>query len=347
VIDLLAAAMDQPTLREIAPNVFGYIQPDGSWGLSNAGLVVGNEGTLLVDTLFDYAHTRRMLDAMSKVSERAKAIDVVVNTHANGDHCYGNALLRGSRIISSEATKQEMLDMPPKKLAALMALAKGLVALGPARVPLRAVMRSLRLRKAVNLIDAAPYVNRGLGKYQFRGIELVAPNETFNDRLSVTLGGRTVELMKVGPAHTLGDVIAYVRDARVVFSGDILFSGHHPLIWSGTVSSHMAACERVLALDFDIVVPGHGPYMDRAGVLGQIEYFRSLLQEVRLLVAEDVPEREAVRRLVKRGFGARGLIERLAVNVNAAYRELQGHANPNDAISMFAEMARVAAPDRV
>lgn len=339
--------MAEPALREIAPNVLGYVQPDGAWGLSNSGLVIGAEGTLLVDTLFDYAHTRRMLDAMSNVSERAKAIDVVINTHANGDHCYGNALLRGSRIIASASAKQEMLEMPPQKLAALMAVAKGLDAMGPARSLLSALVRSLSLRKVANLLDAAPYVVKAFGRYEFRGIELVLPNETFDDKLTVTLGERCVELMKVGPAHTQGDVIAYVPDARVVFAGDILFSGHHPLIWAGTVSSHITACERVAALDFDVVVPGHGPYMDRAGVTDHIAYFRCLLDEVRHLVELQVPEREAVAQLVRRGFGARGLIERLAVNVNAVYRELKGWANPRDAISMFAEMARIVSATSV
>ena len=333
--------MDQPELREVAANIFGYIQPDGSWGLSNAGLVVTAESTLLVDTLFDYAYTRRMLDTMRGIGALARPIDIVVNTHANGDHCYGNALVKGSRIIASDATMREMSEMPPQKLAKLMAAARALVALGPARGPLGALLRSVKLTKAAHLFEAAPYVVKAFDKFDFRGVELTEPTETFKDELSLKVGNRDVELIKVGPAHTEGDIIAYVPDARVVFAGDVLFVGHHPLIWAGSITDAINACERILALDVDVIVPGHGPITDRAGVSDQIAYLRSLLREVRDMIADGVPESEATVRLMKAGFGSRGLPERLAVNVHAAYCELGGQKKHDDVIALFARMGRL------
>jgi len=335
--------MQKPELHEIADNIFAYVQPNGSWGLSNAGLVVSAEGALLVDTLFDYEHTRRMLTALGQASARARSIDVVVNTHANGDHCYGNALLKGSRIIASDATKNEMVQMPPAKLAGLMLAAKAFVALGPARKPLGSMMRSLKLTKAAHLFEAAPYVMNAFERFNFRDIELAVPTETFTEHLSVTLGERLVELTKVGPAHTEGDVIAHVPDARVVFAGDVLFVGHHPLVWAGTVSDAIAACERITALDVDVVVPGHGPITDKAGVESQIQYLRALLDEARAMIADGVPESEATLRLMQSGFGSRGLPERLAVNVHAAYCELQVGTKRNDVIALFAAMGKLEA----
>ena len=76
-------------LHEVADGVFAYLQPDGGWGWSNAGLLAGDWSSLLVDTLFDLRLTRRMLDAMDAVTG-GRPIDIVVNPHANGDHCYGN-----------------------------------------------------------------------------------------------------------------------------------------------------------------------------------------------------------------------------------------------------------------
>jgi len=334
--------MNSANLRELAPNVFGYFQPDGSWGLSNAGLILGQPGTMLVDTLFDYLHTRRMLDAMSKVRAQNQPIDIVVNTHADGDHCYGNALLRGSRIISSTTTKQEMLAMQPSRLASLMSLAKVINAMGSFQRPLRSLLKLLHLKGVLNLVDAAPYALKGFAAFDFRNIELELPNETFEEKLTLNLGNRVIELTKLGPTHTLGDVIAYVPDARVLFAGDILFSGLHPLVWAGSIANCIAACEKIAALDVEVIVPGHGPVMDRAGVTEHIEYFKSLLNEVRAFIEQGVPESEAVRRLVSQGFGSRSLPERLAVNVNAAYRELQSKARTHDVIAQFAEMARLS-----
>lgn len=334
--------MKSANLRELAPNVYGYFQPDGSWGLSNAGLILGRPGALLVDTLFDYLHTRRMLDAMSRVREQNRPIDVVVNTHADGDHCYGNALLRGSRIISSAATKQEMLAMQPKRLATLMAVAKVIIGMGSFQRPLRSLLKLLHLNGAANLLDAAPYALRGFADFDFRDIELELPNETFEETLTLNLGDRVVELTKLGPTHTQGDVIAHVPDARVLFAGDILFSGLHPLVWAGSLGNCIAACEKIVALNVEVIVPGHGPVMNQAGVTEHIEYFKSLLNEVRAFIAQGITETEATRRLVSQGFGSRSLVERLAVNVNAAYRELQAKPRSHDVIAHFAAMARLS-----
>ena len=91
---------------------FAYRPGRPAWGWSNAGLVVGDGASLLVDTLFDLAAHGR--DARGDgAAHRGAPIDVVVNTHANGDHCYGNQLVAGAEIIASAATAEEMAEVPP------------------------------------------------------------------------------------------------------------------------------------------------------------------------------------------------------------------------------------------
>jgi glyoxylase-like metal-dependent hydrolase (beta-lactamase superfamily II) len=82
-------------LSELGDGCFAYVQGSGGWGWSNAGLVVGDGTSLLVDTLFDLRLTAAMLTAMADQT-RAAPIGTVVNTHANGDHCYGNQLVDGA-----------------------------------------------------------------------------------------------------------------------------------------------------------------------------------------------------------------------------------------------------------
>src|SRR5437588_6825700 len=110
-------------LHDLGNNVYAYLQPNGGWGWSNAGLIVDGEASLLVDTLFDLALTREMLDAMRAAAQAAQQIDMVVNTHANGDHCYGNRLVEGARIVASRRTAEEMPMLPPQAMAGLMAQA--------------------------------------------------------------------------------------------------------------------------------------------------------------------------------------------------------------------------------
>ena len=153
-------------LHEVAEGTHAYLQPDGGWGWSNAGLVVGDGESLLVDTLFDLKITQRMLDAMANVTRDA-GINTVVNTHANGDHCYGNQLLKGSQIIASAATAHEMSEVPPAMLAAL--------------------------NKAPG--EVGDLFRHFFGEFEFDGIEPVLPTQTFTGRHSFEVGGRTIELV--------------------------------------------------------------------------------------------------------------------------------------------------------
>src|SRR3954466_7576330 len=90
-------------LHEVGDGLFAYLQPDGTWGWSNAGLVTGPGTSLLVDTLFDLRLTREMLDAMRPVTDR-HPIGAAMNTHGNGDHCFGNALLPdGAEVYATAA----------------------------------------------------------------------------------------------------------------------------------------------------------------------------------------------------------------------------------------------------
>ncbi|MEO5974074.1 MAG: MBL fold metallo-hydrolase, partial [Ilumatobacteraceae bacterium] len=163
-------------LHEIGDNCYAYLQPDGGWGYSNAGLIVGDGSSLLIDTLFDLKLTAAMLESMSHAVQTAP-IGTVVNTHANGDHCYGNQLVRGAEIIASNATAHEMTEVPPSILAALN------------RAP-----------------GEVGELFRGFfGDFEFDDIELVPPTRTFDGRLDIEVGGRSIELIEVGPAHTAGD----------------------------------------------------------------------------------------------------------------------------------------------
>ncbi|MEP6298575.1 MAG: MBL fold metallo-hydrolase, partial [Ilumatobacter sp.] len=198
-------------LHEVGNDCHAYLQPDGGWGWSNAGLIRGDGVSLLVDTLFDLKLTADMLDAMRSITSGAP-ISSLVNTHANGDHCYGNSAVRDGwpevEIISSSAAAEEMPHVPPAMLHALNQ--------DPG--------------------DVGDLFRSFFGEFDFGGIELELPSRTFDDRLDIEVGGRRIELIEVGPAHTEGDVIVHVPDANTVYTGDILFVGGTPIVWAGPLS---------------------------------------------------------------------------------------------------------------
>ena len=304
-------------LREVGDGLYAYLQPDGSWGWINAGLVVDGERTLLVDTLFDLRLTEQMLGAMRRAVPAAASIDTLVNTHANGDHCYGNQLVGGARIIASERTAAEMVELPPGAMAALVEQAPQMGELG------------------AFFLDC-------FGAFDFRGIELTLPQETFSGALTVAVGDRKLELIEVGPAHTRGDTLVHAPRERVLFSGDILFSGAHPITWAGPVSNWIAACERILAMDPELIVPGHGPLAGADAVRELKAYFEYLYEQARRCRAEGMTALEAARAIALDRWADWGDPERLVVNVDNIYRELEGDQQPTNPLVAFEQMATLA-----
>jgi glyoxylase-like metal-dependent hydrolase (beta-lactamase superfamily II) len=296
-------------LHELSNGCHAYLQPDGGWGWSNAGLIVGDGASLLVDTLFDLKITQKMLDTMAHATEKAP-ISTVVNTHANGDHCYGNQLLAGKEIIASAATAHEMSEVPPAMLAALNS-APG---------------------------DVGDLFRHFFGEFDFEGIEPTLPTKTFTGKHSVTVGGRVVELVEVGPAHTAGDTLVFVPDARTVYTGDILFIGGTPIVWAGPLDNWIAACDLICSSDVEHIIPGHGPLTDKAGVTAIRDYLAYVQDEATERFNGGMDAWDAARDIALNGFAEWGEFGRLAVNVDTVYRTLSGAHKSPDVVEQFRRM---------
>jgi len=304
-------------LHEIGDGVWAYLQPDGGWGWSNAGLISGADGSsLLVDTLFDLRLTAEMLEAMRKATSAAEHITTVVNTHANGDHCYGNALLGGSEIIATTRCAEEMLQLPPSTMAAMLQSADALGAAGP-------------------------FLQTIFSPFSFEDVPLVVPTRTFDEQLELQVGDRTVSLIEVGPAHTAGDAVVHLVDEGIVFTGDILFHGGHPIVWSGPVAHWIAACDRILALEPTVVIPGHGPVASPSALVDLKDYFELLTVEARIRFDAGLTPLEAARDIDLGPYAGWNEAERVVANVHALYRDFGGQA-PSDALTLMGEMAILA-----
>ena len=305
-------------LHELGNSVYAYLQPNGTWGWSNAGLITDGEASLLVDTLFDLRLTGEMLETMRRSVRAASHIDMVVNTHANGDHCYGNQLVADAQIIASQKTADEMVE--GLQAAQMAALVKQAPALGQIGV----------------------YILHAFGPFNFDNITLTPPSKTFEGQTTLQVGGKTVQLIEVGPAHTRGDTLAYLPAERVVFTGDILFIGGHPIIWAGPTSNWLRACDRILAMDVETIVPGHGPITDKKGVAEVKGYLQYVYDEARKRYESGMPAFEAAKDIPMDRYAAWSDGERIVVNVATIYRELSGDQSPPDMVSLISQMAPLA-----
>jgi cyclase len=326
-----------PELREVADGVFAYLQGEGSWGYSNAGLVFNGAESLLVDTLYDERLTRAMLETMQQL--RALVIQTVINTHANGDHCWGNALIPDARVVSSRHTADELRVLPPRLMATLVGASRLVEQSALLRRALRLCAR-LHVPYSQALLEAAPFVAENFGAFAFEEVRLRLPDTTFSGTLSLELGERRVVLEELGPAHTRGDTIVHVPDARVVFTGDLLFAGSHPIAWEGPIAGWIAACDRLLALDVDVVVPGHGPLSTKREVAATKHYFEQLLSGVERARAAGLGVEECARVLAADWKLDWREESRLVVNVHTAYRGLSGESRQPHPLTLLAAMAR-------
>ena len=334
------AARGEPALTEVAPGVHAYLQR-GGWGFSNAGLVADGDASLLIDTLYDLATTERMLVEMRRRLPAAARIDTVVNTHANGDHCWGNQLVAGASIVSSRAAADEMRALPPRLMVGLVEGAARVARLGGGVRRILGLLGRIGVPYVGPLSEAAEFVGECFGAFDFRGIRLTLPTRTFEGRLSLTVGGKAVELIQVGPAHTKGDLLVHLPADRVVFTGDILFVGSHPIVWEGPIANWMAACDRILELDAAVIVPGHGPITTAEGVQATKAYWQSILQAARRGREAGATPDDVARDLLASGFVDWSEGHRLVVNVDTAYRDLSGDRSRRDPLALFARMSRI------
>ena len=306
-------------LDDLGNGLYAWMQPDGSWGWSNAGFLRDGDESLLVDTLFDEPLTATMLSALQDATGIAPGdIGTLVNTHANGDHTHGNALVPNAEVIASTAAAHEMTELTPAQLAQFKAAGR-----------------------TGSLGAAGAYFAEVFAPFDFDKARGRAPTRTFDRRLNLQVGSKSVELQMLGPAHTKGDTLVWVPGDRVVFTGDLLFIDGTPVMWAGPVGNWLRACDQILSFNADFIVPGHGPLTDAVGVRRVRDYLRYVDSEARLRYEAGMGIADAALDIALGEYRHWLNPERIVVNVDALYREYRGDHSEPDMARLFGLMGQV------
>ncbi len=188
--------------------------------VDNSGFVVGERGVLVIDAHINGAMARQIQAAVREVTD--KPILYLVNTNAHGDHTFGNYAFPAETTIVAHRNTAE-------------------------------AMRAFEAEKR-NLL---PTVNGNAAV--FAGVELRLPDVTFEESLSLDLGGRIVELHHFGHGNTPGDTVVYVPEAKAAWTGNlVLGAGTIPWAIEGGARAYLETLARMAArLDIETIVGGH------------------------------------------------------------------------------------------
>jgi cyclase len=297
---MMKSVTEAPVISQVAPNVYAYIQPDGTWWINNAGFIVGHDGVTLIDTCATEARTRALLAAVKSVTDAP--IRQVVNTHHHGDHTHGNYLTAPAVIIGHRIC-----------------------------------------REALEATGINHYT-RAFVQPDWGHLEFAAPTVTFESRIDVWTGNICAELHYIGgPAHTTNDVVAWLPEERVLYTGDLVFHGGTPFVVMGSISGTLKSLDRLRAFDATTVVPGHGPVCGPE-VFDQIEAYIRFVQQI----AADAHRNgtsayDAAENADLGAFASLTDPERLVGNLHRALAELNGlpEGGPLDIGAAIADMVRM------
>lgn len=285
------------------PITFDAIGPDlyafTAEGDPNSGVIVGDDGVMVIDAQATPVMARQVIDRVARITD--KPIKYVLLTHYHAVRVLGASAYGGAEIIASNATRELIAERGKQDMDS-------------------EIGRFPRLFRAVESIPG-----------------LTWPSLTFPDQMSVWLGKREVRIMHIGRGHTAGDVVAFVPDADVVFSGDLV--EYHSACYCGDAhfTDWPATLDRLAEFSAKALVPGRGaalktPQQVADGIALTEDFLTTLYGAVADSAAKGRTLKEAydaVRGVMDPKFASFAIYEHcMPFNVSRAYDEAKGIAHP-------------------
>jgi glyoxylase-like metal-dependent hydrolase (beta-lactamase superfamily II) len=221
-------------LRQIIPGHYVF-----SSTTYNSGIIVTNDGVVVLDALNSEAVARAQREAIANTIRQP--VRVLVSSTFHDNYSRGNIAYADVLKIGHEDYRTDLLALMQRQ-----------------KVPAEEQIARL-------------------------------PNQTFRDRLTLYHGGKEIQILHVGRAHTRGDSIIFVPQDRIVYLSEIYFADQFLFINDGYGLDWLRALDAVEALGADIFVPGHGPIpADPRETRQGLRRFRQMLVDVRDTVEKEI-----------------------------------------------------------
>lgn len=285
-------ATETETLKLITDGVW-FRMGELQHGHCNNVVIDLGEGLLVVDANFP-SGALALIEDIKQVT--AKPVTHVFDTHHHGDHAYANALWtrEGATTLAYVGVAEEMKRYEPTRWQEASATREDVAAIGEDSVQ--------------------------------------PPQQTFTEIPHALEGtSRSVEFYHFGWAHTRGDGMVLLPDEKILCTGDAIVNGPYNYTGDGNTGNWPEVVSKALELDFDTILPGHGPSGGREVAEGQRKFFEEINEIVGTAFEEGKPLEELVT--VEDGAGVATTVElsenvsnwvadRLAEQVRVRYTEL-------------------------
>ena len=250
---------------------------------TNAGFIVGEEGVVVIDTLMTPSLAGSLMTVVRDVTQ--KPIRYVINTHFHGDHVYGNQYFLPTPIVGHENCK---FDLDTKWDS-----------------------------------NFNRYWSREALRPELSRIVKTTPDVTFNDKMSIWLGSREIQLSFHGRAHSNSDILLYLPEEKVLFVGDLAVNKTLPAFPDGHITDWVSVLEQVDKVDTDTIVPGHGPVGTKAEFNEAKGLLNLLNTQIKSAFDNGATEDEACKNIdvgIYSGFANQDRIPQIVEMAYKAYR---------------------------
>lgn len=271
-------------MERLADGVYALIrkEPPSLWFTPNNTFIVGKSGVIVVDANITSEQTREVLAALRKVTD--KPVKYVINTHWHEDHIIGNRVYRDAfpevKFVGHRSTLTDLPEIGGANRKGSLQNGRGFVGLLEGKLEKgenlagQPITEEERLGYASDIRIVSRYLDES------KNFDIVLPTVLVDDQIDLDLGGRKVEILHLGRAHSGADLIVRLPKENILITGDLLV---HPIPLVGSTSyplEYAATLERLKALKAKVIVPGHGPVMrDTSYLDSMIDLLSSIKQQ--------------------------------------------------------------------
>jgi len=292
-----ATAAKAYRFEKLAEGVYFATGTGAMTTMSNGLVIVNADHTMLVDTSVTPAAARALV-AQIKDELTPKPIKYVFNSHYHFDHAHGNQIfgddveiighdyVRRMHLsnVLQQRTNRSFTDVLPGQIAQIK----------------QRIAQTTDAKERAGLETSLGVTEAHMKATQ--EVKVKPPNVTFTDSMTLYKGGREVQLHFLGRGHTGGDTMIFLPAERIVFTGDFFEgrpgAGVLSYLGDSFIDEWPASLERLKALDFDVIVPGHGaPLRERKQIEDFQNYLRDFWRQAAALRTQGVTAEQAVERM--------------------------------------------------